>query len=51
MISEKKDYIDLCMDFAKSQLAKQQKYKKNEQKRGNIQFPMPKAYKTTSQKK
>jgi len=50
MITEKKDYIDLCMDFAKSQLAKQQKHKKNAQKRGNIQFSMTKA-KTTSQKK
>ncbi len=45
MISEKKDYIDLCMEYAKSQLAKQQKHKKNAQKRGNIQFLMPKAYK------
>ena len=51
MISEKKDYIDLCMEYAKSQLAKQQKYSKNKQKRAYIQFLMPKAYKTTSQKK
>jgi len=46
-----KNYIDECTAFLKSKLAKQQKHKKNAQKRGNIQFLMPKAYKTTSQKK
>ena len=39
------------MEYAKSQLAKQQKHKKNAQKRGNIQFLMPKAYKKTSKQK
>jgi len=51
MITEKKDYIDECIQFAKRQASKQQKYSKNKQKRGNIQFLMPKAYKKTSQKK
>jgi len=39
------NYIDECTAFLKRQASKQQKYSKNKQKRGNIQFSMPKAYK------
>ena len=58
MQKEKKDYTDAILEFAKKQASKKQsyaknsqKYSKNKQKRAYIQFLMPKAYKTTSQKK
>lgn len=45
------NYLDECTAFLKRQASKQQKYSKNKQKRGNIQFLMPKAYKKTSKQK
>ncbi len=45
------NYLDECIQFAKREASKQQKYSKNKQKRAYIQFKEMKVYQKTSTRK